>query len=53
MIIPGSGDSSFGPADVIGGKWFLPPVGWTLGNRGAALLAPDTDDLRVEFVPGR
>jgi hypothetical protein len=22
-------------------------------HRGAALLLPDTDDLRVEFAPGR
>ncbi|HET7518173.1 MAG TPA: hypothetical protein VFN05_10840 [Actinomycetes bacterium] len=36
-----------------GGKWFLLPASWTLGNRGAALLLPDTDDLRVEFTPGR
>jgi hypothetical protein len=36
-----------------GGKWFLLPAGWTPSNRGAALLLPDTDDLRVEFVPGR
>lgn len=36
-----------------GGKWFLLPASWTPGNRGAALLLPDTDDLRVEFTPGR
>ena len=36
-----------------GGKWFLLPTGWTPSNRGAALLLLDTDDLRVEFVPGR
>ena len=36
-----------------GGEWCLPPAGWTPGNRGAALLLPDTDDLRVEFAPGR
>jgi hypothetical protein len=36
-----------------GGRWFLLPAGWTPGNRGAALLLPDTDDLRVEFTPGR
>lgn len=35
-----------------GGKWLLLPAGWTPGNREAALL-PDTDDLRVEFTPGR
>ena len=35
------------------GKWFLLPTGWTPSNRGAALLLPDTDDLRVEFVPSR
>jgi hypothetical protein len=36
-----------------GGKWFLLPSGWTPGNGGAALLLPDTDELRVEFRPGR
>ncbi|MDF2743193.1 MAG: putative rane protein [Actinomycetia bacterium] len=36
-----------------GGKWFLLPTGWTPGNRGAALLLPDTNDLRVEFTSGR
>jgi hypothetical protein len=36
-----------------GGKWFLLPAGWTPDNGGAALLLPDSDDLRVEFVPGR
>jgi hypothetical protein len=36
-----------------GGKWFLLPASWTPGNRGAALLLPDTDELRVEFRPGR
>ena len=36
-----------------GGKWFLLPASWTPGNRGAALLLSDTDELRVEFTPGR
>jgi hypothetical protein len=36
-----------------GGKWFLLPASWTPGNGGAALLLPDTDELRVEFRPGR
>jgi hypothetical protein len=36
-----------------GGKWFLLPVNWTPGNRGAALPLPDTGDLRVELTPGR
>jgi hypothetical protein len=36
-----------------GGKWFLLPASWTPGTRGAALLLPDTDALRVEFTPGR
>jgi hypothetical protein len=36
-----------------GGKWSLLPASWTPGNRGAALLLSDTDELRVEFTPGR
>ena len=36
-----------------GGRWFLLPASWTPGNGAAALLLADTDELRVEFRPGR
>jgi hypothetical protein len=42
MIIPGSGDSSFGPADVIGGT---PPA--------LSVVLPAAWRTVVEFVPGR
>ncbi|HKQ02874.1 MAG TPA: hypothetical protein VJ735_21345 [Actinomycetes bacterium] len=36
-----------------GGKWVLLPASWTPANGGAAVLLADTDELRVEFRPGR
>jgi hypothetical protein len=35
-----------------GGKYFLVPDDWSREN-GVAILLPDTDELRLEFSPGR